>query len=72
VNTANTTNAPHCSIWDYVDNQWHELENVTLKSYDIPEAWRYVGPNGELLLNVDGNSGYIEVTDSHFTLVVKP
>lgn len=72
LNTPNMNTIPRCSLWDFTEGQWHKVEGLTKSDNNILNAGRFVGPNGEILIHVDGTSSAIEVLASHFTLVVNP
>jgi hypothetical protein len=60
------------SLWNVETKKWTP---ITLNSYDtnIPEAWQYVGMDGEILMNINGNpNDYVEITSIDFILMVQP
>lgn len=60
------------SLWNAQTKTW---EPITLKPYntDIPEAWQYVGMDGEILMKINGDANdYIEITSVDFVLMVQP
>lgn len=59
-------------IWDFVNNEWHVLENPQVGSNEIPDPSRFVGPNGELRVQIGDDPNYDRVSASYFTLTVKP
>lgn len=69
---ANYGFVPRCLLWDFVDSQWHQLDNLAQGNNEIPNPGRYVGPNGEVLLKVESTSNPEQISASHVTLVVNP
>jgi hypothetical protein len=71
-----TSNAPqqvHPSIWNYQTNTWQFLTLDSFGGVDIPNAWQYVGMDGEILLSLQGDpSSYFDVTAIDFTMMVQP
>jgi len=60
------------SIWDHERKVWDSFV-VTGWQTNIPEADRYVGPDGEIRIKIVNNrSDWTEVTASYITLVVEP
>ena len=60
------------SLWNYESNTW-TLIPLTYISTDVAEAWQYVGPDGEIRLNINGDpNDYVEITAVNFTLMVQP
>jgi hypothetical protein len=60
------------SLWNTQTKTW---DSITLDPYntDIPEAWQYVGMDGEILMKINGDSNdYIEITSLDFVLMVQP
>jgi hypothetical protein len=72
LNTTNSLNTPRASLWDFVDGEWRELENLTPRNYPVPDPSRFVGPNGEIRLQFNGDPNYEEIVSSYFTLGVRP
>ena len=60
------------SLWNFESNTW-TLIPLKFYSTDVIEAWQYVGTDGEIRLNIDGDpNDYIEITAVNFTLMVQP
>jgi len=60
------------SAWNYEEKAWSQLQ-LTGGKTNIPEASRYVGPDGEVKIKVISNrSDWTEITASYITLVVQP
>lgn len=60
------------SLWNTQTKTWN---SITLDPYNttIPEAWQYVGMDGEILMKINGDSNdYIEITAVDFVLMVQP
>jgi hypothetical protein len=60
------------SFWNTQTKTW---DSITLDPYntDIPEAWQYIGMDGEISMNINGDSNdYIEITSIDFVLMVQP
>ncbi len=60
------------SLWNTQTKTW---DSIALDPYntDIPEAWQYIGMDGEILMNINGDSNdYIEITSVDFVLMVQP
>jgi hypothetical protein len=60
------------SLWNTQTKTW---DSITLEPYntDIPEAWQYIGIDGEILMKINGDSNdYIEITSVDFVLMVQP
>ena len=60
------------SLWNTQTKTW---DSITLEPYntDIPEAWQYIGMDGEILMKINGDSNdYIEITSVDFVLMVQP
>jgi hypothetical protein len=62
----------YASAWDYELQKWVRIP-LTGEHTNVPEASRYVGPDGEVKLRVVSNQGNMaQVTASNITLVVEP
>ena len=60
------------SLWNFESNTW-TLIPLTFYSTDVTEAWQYVGMDGEIRLNINGDpNDYVEITAVNFTLMVQP
>ena len=60
------------SLWNTQTKTW---DSITLDPYntDIPEAWQYVGMDGEILMKINGDANdYIEISSVDFVLMVQP
>ena len=60
------------SLWNTQTKTW---DFITLDPYntDIPEAWQYVGMDGEILMKINGDpNDYVEITSVDFVLMVQP
>ncbi len=61
------------SLWDYPNGRWARVQGLHWGNMDIPDAVQYVGPDGEVQLKVEGDSGSNIVIDSStISLVVEP
>jgi hypothetical protein len=71
-----TNNAPqqiHPSIWNFQTGDWQVLLLDAYGVVNIPEARQYVGMDGELLLNIQGDpNSYFDITSVDFTMMVQP
>ncbi|GAB4504889.1 MAG: hypothetical protein Fur0043_18840 [Anaerolineales bacterium] len=64
---------PQTSLWDFERSEWVEVRYSSWGSIDIPAPWRYVGPEGEIRLKLEGNQNdWYELYRSTVTLVVGP
>jgi hypothetical protein len=74
--TIGTNNAPqqiHPSIWNFRTEDWLPLTLGSFGSVSVPEAWQYVGMDGEILLNIQGDTNnYFDITSVDFILMVQP
>lgn len=60
-------------LWDFENEEWVQVENMTLGTTSIPAPARYFGPGGEVRLKIDNSTtDYMEVSPSAITLLVKP
>ena len=60
------------SLWDFENERWDQLEIRSWGDKDILEPWRYVSPEGEIRLKIEGDQNtWIEIEPSNFTLVVE-
>jgi hypothetical protein len=60
------------SAWNYEEKEWTPIR-LTSTYTDIPEANRFIGPDGELQIKVISNrSDWTEINGSQVTLVVEP
>ena len=60
------------SLWNVEENTW-TLIPMTSNKTDVPDAWQYVGADGEIILKLNGNqSDSIEITSVNFELMVQP
>jgi hypothetical protein len=60
------------SAWDYDRNIWVQIP-LTASHTDVPEANRFVGPDGEIKIKILSNrSDWTEVQASNVSLVVEP
>ncbi|MCJ7433035.1 MAG: hypothetical protein MUO77_06060, partial [Anaerolineales bacterium] len=64
------------SLWNVAENTWMPIPlSISLldSDTDIPDAWQYVGTDGEIRLKLDGDQNdYIMITSVNFTLMVQP
>jgi hypothetical protein len=59
-------------LWNFENNNW-TLIPMKYYSTDVAEAWQYVGMDGEIRLNINGDpNDYVEITAVDFTLMVQP
>jgi len=60
------------SLWNVEENIW-TLVPMTSNKTDVPDAWQYVGADGEIRLKLDGDQNdYIEIKSVNFELMVQP
>ena len=60
------------SLWNVEENTW-TLIPMTSNKTDVPDAWQYVGADGEIRLKLDGDQNdYIEIKSVNFELMVQP
>jgi len=72
IGTTNTQQV-HPSIWNFQTETWQALFLDSYGGVSIPNAWQYVGMDGELLLNIQGDpNGYFDVISIDFTMMVLP
>ena len=72
IGTNTTPDKIQASLWNTQTKTW---DIITLNPYDtsIPEAWKFVGMDGEILMNIAGDpNDYFEITSVDFTLMVQP
>ncbi len=74
--TIGTSNAPQQirpSIWNFKTETWQSLALGSFGSVTVPEAGQYVGMDGEMLINIQGDpNSYFDVTSVDFVLRVQP
>lgn len=69
---SNTSSSLTTSAWDYEANNWVVVGRSS-GTVTISDPARFVAPNGEVRIRVVNNqTGYVEITASYITLVVKP
>lgn len=67
-----TPDKVQASLWNFENRTWDLIPLVYI-STDVPDAWQYVGMDGEIRLNIKGDpNDYIEITAVNFTIVVNP
>jgi hypothetical protein len=60
------------SFWNVETKAWTPI-TLTWNNTDIPEAWQYVGMDGEVLINIASDpNDYASITALDFTLMVQP
>jgi hypothetical protein len=60
------------SFWNVDEHTW-TLIPLTWNETDIPDAWQYIGADGEIILKLEGDQNdYIEITSVNFELMVQP
>jgi len=60
------------SLWNFETRTWEPI-TMDLGEANIPEAWQYVGMDGEILLHINADpNDYIEITAIDFILMVQP
>jgi hypothetical protein len=73
IGSNNTPQQIKSSLWNFQTENWQPLLLDSYGGVDVPEAWQYVGMDGELLLNIQGDpSSYFDVTSVNFTMMVQP
>ena len=74
--TIGSNNAPEQiqpSLWNFQTKDMDSPSPLTPYDTNIPEAWQYVGMDGEILLNIKGDpNNYFDITSVDFTLMVQP
>lgn len=60
------------SLWDHQAGEWIPVEDLRWNGMQIPDPWRYVGPDGEVSVNVDSDLEWIEVDHVAVEMVVRP
>jgi hypothetical protein len=70
------TNTPpekiQTSLWNVETKTWTPI-TLTYNNTDIPDAWQYVGMDGEILMNISGDQNdYFEISSVDFILMVQP
>jgi hypothetical protein len=69
---SNTSASLTTSVWDYAASNWVVAARNS-GNIAISEPARFVAPNGEVRIRVvNTQTGYVEITASYVTLVVKP
>lgn len=59
-------------LWNFETNTW-TLIPLKFYSTNVAEAWQYVGMDGEIRLNINGDpNDYVEITAVDFTVTVNP
>jgi hypothetical protein len=67
-----TSDKIQVSLWNTQTKTW---DSITLdpNNTDIPEAWKYVGMDGEILMKINSDpNDYVEITSVDFVLMVQP
>jgi hypothetical protein len=60
------------SLWNFEAKTWTPI-TLNFGDTNIPEAWQYIGMDGEILMNINGDpNDYIEITSVDFVLMVQP
>jgi len=73
IGTNNTPQMVSASIWNFQTETWQLLDLGAFDSASVPEAWQYVGMDGEILLNIQGDTNnYFDITSVDFTMMVQP
>jgi len=58
-------------LWNYVNNRWDPVKDLSQNEIGIPNPDQYVGPGGELRLRLDGdNQQSITINRLDFDLTV--
>lgn len=61
------------ALWDYENSGWSQVDFSDWGQIDIPEPERFVGPGGEIRLNLQADQDdWNEVRESSVNLVVEP
>jgi hypothetical protein len=62
----------HVSLWNTQTKTWTPII-LDINNTSVPDAWQYVGMDGEILMNITGDpNDYFEITAIDFTLMVQP
>ncbi len=68
-----TSDRPLAFLWDFERSEWVEVPYPSWGSIDISAPWRYVTPDGEIRLKLEGDqNGSYELYHSLVTLAVGP
>jgi len=68
-----TSDRPQAFLWDFERNEWVDVSYSSWGSIDISAPWRYVTPDGEIRLKLEGDqNGSYDLYHSLVTLVVGP
>jgi len=60
------------TLWNFETQTWEPI-TMDLGEANVPEAWQYVGMDGEILLHLNGDpNDYIQITSIDFVLMVRP
>ncbi|MDO9300206.1 MAG: hypothetical protein Q7T89_02440, partial [Anaerolineales bacterium] len=60
------------SLWNTQTKTWTPIP-LDFYDTDIPEAWQYVGMDGEILMNINADpNDYVEIISFDFILMVQP
>jgi hypothetical protein len=73
IGTSNTPQQIHPSVWNFQTDTWQVFTLDSFGNAVIPNAWQYVGMDGEVLVNLQGDTnGYFDITSIDFTMMVQP
>jgi hypothetical protein len=73
IGTSTTPDKLQISLWDPHSKTWASIPLGLFYTVDIPDPWKYVGMDGEILMNINGDpNDYFEITAIDFTLMVQP
>ncbi len=73
IGTNNTPQLVRPSLWDFQTETWRAFALDSFGSFNVPEARQYIGMDGEILLNIQGDpNNYFDITSVDFILMVQP
>ena len=60
------------SLWNTQTKTWTSIIQ-DFNNISVPEAWQYIGMDGEILMNINADpNDYVEITSVDFILMVQP
>ncbi len=72
IGTSATPGKTGTMLWNFETKTWTPIA-LNAGDTNIPEAWQYVGMDGEILMNISGDpNDYIQITSIDFVLMVQP
>lgn len=73
IGTNNMPQQVHPNLWNFQTKIWQPFALNSYGGFSLPNASQYVGMDGEILLNIQGDTNsYFDVTSIDFSLMVQP